>query len=134
MEFGYDAGTYVSRTYRIHPDHGVRDKARPAITVKQFQRLLGLMAVASNIIPLGLLHMRSLQWWLKAKGFFPQGESVPYNKGYAQMPSFPVNMEESLVLVPRASIKGVMSPENRFDRRFHHWLGRGYRPLCQGLW
>ncbi|XDV52386.1 hypothetical protein PO909_021118 [Leuciscus waleckii] len=107
-------------------------KLGQAITVKQFQRLLGLMAVASNIIPLGLLHMRPLQWWLKAKGFFPQGESVPYNKGYVQMPSFPINMEESLVLVPRASIKGVMSPENRFDRRFHHWLGRGYRPLCQG--
>ena len=108
-------------------------KLGQAITVKQFQRLLGLMAAASNIIPLGLLHMRPLQWWLKAKGFFPQGESVPYNKGYAQMPLFPINMEETLVLVPRAIVRGIMSPENHFDRRFPHWLGRGHgRPLCQG--
>lgn len=48
-------------------------KLGQAITVKQFQRLLGLMAAASNIIPLGLLHMRPLQWWLKAKGFSPKG-------------------------------------------------------------
>lgn len=44
-----------------------------AITVKQFQKLLGLLAAASNIIPLGLLHMRSLQWWLKTRGFSPRG-------------------------------------------------------------
>ncbi|XP_053340961.1 uncharacterized protein LOC128511937 [Clarias gariepinus] len=31
--------------------------------------MLGLMAAASSIIPLGLLHMRLLQWWLKTKGF-----------------------------------------------------------------
>ncbi len=38
-------------------------------TVKQFQRLLGLMAAASKVIPLGLLYMRPLQWWLKTRGF-----------------------------------------------------------------
>ncbi len=31
-----------------------------SLTVKQFQRLLGLMAAASNVIPFGLLHMRPL--------------------------------------------------------------------------
>ncbi|XP_026084954.1 uncharacterized protein LOC113060276, partial [Carassius auratus] len=34
---------------------------------------LGLMAAASNVIPLGLLYMRPLQWWLKTKGFSPRG-------------------------------------------------------------
>ncbi|XP_073720453.1 uncharacterized protein [Misgurnus anguillicaudatus] len=50
-----------------------RVKLGQSHTVKQFQRLLGLMAAASNVIPLGLLHMRPLQWWLKTKGFSPRG-------------------------------------------------------------
>ncbi len=45
-----------------------------SLTVKQFQRLLGLMAAASNMIPFGLLYMRPLQWWLRTKGFSPRGK------------------------------------------------------------
>jgi len=48
-------------------------KLGQSLTVKQFQRLLGLMAAASNVIPFGLLHMRPLQWWLRTKGFSPRG-------------------------------------------------------------
>ncbi len=44
-----------------------------SLTVKQFQRLLSLMAAASNVIPFGLAYMRPLQWWLKSKGFSPRG-------------------------------------------------------------
>ncbi len=44
-----------------------------SLTVKQFQRLLGLMAAASNMIPFGLLYMRPLQWWLRTKGFSLRG-------------------------------------------------------------
>ncbi len=44
-----------------------------SLTVKQFQRLFGLMAAASNVIPFGLLYMRPLQWWLRTKGFSPRG-------------------------------------------------------------
>ena len=47
-----------------------RVKVGRSLTVKQFQRLLGLLAAASNVIPFGLLHMRPLQWWLKTRGFF----------------------------------------------------------------
>ncbi len=47
-----------------------------SLTVKQFQRLLGLMAAASNVIPIGLLYMRLLQWWLKTKGFSPRGNPL----------------------------------------------------------
>ncbi len=43
-----------------------------SFTVKQFQRLLGLMAATSNVIHFGLLYMRPLQWWLKTKGFSPR--------------------------------------------------------------
>ncbi len=39
-----------------------RVKECQSLTVKQFQRLLGLMAAASNVIPIGLLYMRPLQW------------------------------------------------------------------------
>ncbi len=35
--------------------------------LKVFQRLLGLMAAAASVIPLGLLHMWPLQFWLKAR-------------------------------------------------------------------
>ncbi|KAL0194819.1 hypothetical protein M9458_008391, partial [Cirrhinus mrigala] len=38
-----------------------RVKEGRSLTVKQFQRLLGLMAAASNVIPFGLLYMRPLQ-------------------------------------------------------------------------
>ncbi len=34
---------------------------------------MGLMAAASNVIPLGLLYMRPLQWWLKIRGVFLKG-------------------------------------------------------------
>jgi hypothetical protein len=47
-----------------------------SLTVKQFQRLLGLMAAASNVIPIGLLYMRPLQWWLRTKGFSPRGNPL----------------------------------------------------------
>ncbi|CAM4509992.1 unnamed protein product [Leuciscus chuanchicus] len=47
-------------------------KLGQSLTVKQFQRLLGLMAAASNVITFGLLYMRLLQW-LRIKGFSPRG-------------------------------------------------------------
>ncbi|XP_067241145.1 uncharacterized protein [Chanodichthys erythropterus] len=51
-------------------------KLGQSLTVKQFQKLLGLMAAASNIIPFGLLHMRPLQWWLRTRGFSPRGNPI----------------------------------------------------------
>ncbi len=47
-----------------------------SLTVKQFQKLLGLMAAASNVISFGLLYMRPPQWWLKTKGFSPRGNPL----------------------------------------------------------
>ncbi|KAI2649876.1 Transposon Ty3-G Gag-Pol polyprotein [Labeo rohita] len=41
-------------------------------SVHQYQKMLGLMASASTVIPLGLLHMRPFQLWLKARGFHPR--------------------------------------------------------------
>ncbi len=53
-----------------------RVKESQSLTVKQFQRLLGLMAAASNVLPVGLLYMRPLHWWLKTKGFSPRGNPL----------------------------------------------------------
>ncbi len=44
-----------------------------SLTVKLFQKLLGLMAAASKVITFGLLHMRPLQWWLRITGFSQRG-------------------------------------------------------------
>ncbi|XP_056593677.1 uncharacterized protein LOC130412904 [Triplophysa dalaica] len=38
-----------------------------SVPLREFQRLLGLMASASAVCHLGLLHMRPLQFWLKAR-------------------------------------------------------------------
>ncbi|MCJ8738081.1 hypothetical protein PDJAM_G00031590 [Pangasius djambal] len=53
-----------------------RMKEGRSLTVKQFQKLLGLMAAASNVIPFGLLYMRPLQWWLKTRGFSLRGNPL----------------------------------------------------------
>ncbi len=42
-------------------------KNRTAAPLKQFQRLLGHMAAAAVVTPLGLLHMRPLQHWLRGR-------------------------------------------------------------------
>ncbi|KAI2663416.1 ORF V: Enzymatic polyprotein [Labeo rohita] len=39
-----------------------RVKLFQSFTLKQFQRLLGLMSATSNVIPFGLLYLRPLQW------------------------------------------------------------------------
>jgi len=41
--------------------------------IKLGLRLLGLIAAEPNVIPIGLLYMRLLQWWLKTKGFSMRG-------------------------------------------------------------
>ncbi len=66
-----------------------------SLTVKQFQKLLGLMSAASNVIPFGLLYMRPLQWWLKTKGFFPRGKLTSHDYGHAAMPTCLRHVEET---------------------------------------
>ncbi len=42
-------------------------RGRNVVPLKQFQRLLGHMASAAAVTPLGLLHMRPLQHWLHSR-------------------------------------------------------------------
>ncbi len=43
------------------------NSAPPGRPPKAFQRILGLMAAASTVLQLGLLHMRPIQFWLKQR-------------------------------------------------------------------
>ncbi len=45
--------------------HAVSFKEGTVHPLKAFQKMLGLMAVASPVLQLGLLHMRPIQFWLK---------------------------------------------------------------------
>ncbi len=56
-----------------HSSAVARVRGDQSLTVKRFQRLPGLMAAASNVIPIGLLYMRPLQWWLKTRVGFLRG-------------------------------------------------------------
>ncbi|XDV17386.1 hypothetical protein PO909_023251 [Leuciscus waleckii] len=115
---GHDAGTIVSCTDRVHPGHGDQYKA--------FQRVLGLMAAASNVIPFGLLHMKALQWWLKTKGFSQKGNPFHMIRVTRRCLRSLSMSKKSLVSVPRPRAGIVMSPESRFDRCLPHGLGRGH--------
>ncbi len=42
-------------------------RGRNVVPLKQFQRLLGHMASVAAVMPLGLLHMRTLQHWLHSR-------------------------------------------------------------------
>ncbi|KAL0149704.1 hypothetical protein M9458_054987 [Cirrhinus mrigala] len=95
-----------------------RVKEGRSLTVKQFQRLLGLMAAASNVVPFGLLYMRPLQWWLRTKGFSPRGN--------AAMPTCLRYVEEALVPVPGPGVRSSLSPRNASDGRVSHRLGCGH--------
>ncbi len=72
----HDAGLYVPTQIESILTSVKRVREGRSLTVKQFQKLLGLMSAASNVIPFALLYMRPLQWWLKTKGFSPRGNSL----------------------------------------------------------
>ncbi len=51
-------------------------RGRNVVPLKQFQRLLGHMASAAAVTPLGLLHMRPLQHWLHSRSRGGHGAAV----------------------------------------------------------
>ncbi len=94
-----------------------------SLTVKQFQKLLGLMAAASNVIPFGLLYMRSLQWWLRTTGFSPRGQPISHDQGHAARLMCLRHVEETVVPVTRPRVGGSVSSRNANDGRLPHGLG-----------
>ncbi len=67
MEFGFgqsDSAPHAgTRSVCVELLEHIKEQAEFE-TLKQFQRLLGHMAAAAAVTPLGLLHMRPLQHWL----------------------------------------------------------------------
>ncbi len=59
------------------------------VSVGTCRRLLGLMAAASPVLPLGLLHMRPFLWWMKVT---PHCTSHSPYQGVAQLLSTPFTM------------------------------------------
>ncbi len=53
-----------------------RFKLDHQVSVSTCRRLLGLMAAASPVLPLGLLHMRSFLWWMKLSGVRSTGPAT----------------------------------------------------------
>ncbi len=104
----------------------VREGTSHPLTVKQFQRLLGLMATASNVIPLGLQYMRPLQWWPQDQGVLPEGKPASHAQGHVAMPNCLRHVEETLVLVSGPGAGRSLSPRNASDGRVPHRLGSGH--------
>ncbi len=46
------------------------------VSVSTFRILLGLMAAASSVLPLGLLHMRPFLWWMRLLGIRSTGTAI----------------------------------------------------------
>ncbi len=116
-----------------------------SLTVKRFQKLLGLMSAASNVITFGLLYMRPLQWWLKTKGFSQRGKPTLHDQGHAAMPTCLRHVEETFgfclkawcweLLVASLSPWGVKQIWRVRARRWIRWNSSDNRTVPSGyLW
>lgn len=133
VELDYNAGTYVSRTYRVNSGDGVQGEARSGRHCETLSKDAGPHGSGIQHYSSGPPSHEAPPVVVEDQGVLTQRKSVPYDQSNAQVPSVSANMEEALVPIPRASVGGVMSPGNRFDRRLPYGLGRGHgRPLYQG--
>ncbi len=62
------------------------------VTVGTCRSLLGLMAAASPVLPLGLLYMRPFLWWMKELRLHATVPATSPNQGVAQLLSTPFTM------------------------------------------
>ncbi len=104
-----------------------------SLTVKQFQKLLGLMAAASNVIPFGLLYMRPFAVVAQDQRVFPEGQPVSHDQGHAAMLTCLRHVEETVVPVTRPRVGGSVSSRNANDGRLPHGLGSGHEFLWEFL-
>ncbi len=93
------------------------------VSVGTFRRLLGLMAAASPLLPLGLLHMRPFLWWMKELRLHP---TVPATR-LIRVLSTPFTMAGPC-FSPERGENGCDPPSPYdHDRRINDGLGRGLR-------
>ncbi len=103
-----------------------RFKLARHVSVGTCRRLLGLMASASPVLPLGLLHMRPFLWWMKELSTPHCTSHSPY-QGVAQLLSTPFTMAGPR-FSPERGENGCdpLSPYDH-DGRINDRLGRGLR-------
>ncbi|XDV29293.1 hypothetical protein PO909_032430 [Leuciscus waleckii] len=109
-----------------------------SVPLKRFQKMLGLMASASSVLQLGLLRMRPLQFWLKARvpreawapgTVLEKPTLVPSRDAVSEYcPVASTNEERSPLTGPRldlASSPGTMVPSCLGHQRVHVGLPKG---------
>ncbi len=109
MGLNVDAGAPVTTRIESILSAVKRIKLGQSLTVRQFQRLLGLMTAASKVIPYGLLYMRPLQWWLRTKGVSLERQPLSHDQSHAAMLTCLGNVDETLVPVPGSRVGSFMS-------------------------
>ncbi len=97
-----------------------------SLPVKQFQRLLGLMAATSKVIPFGLLYMRPLQWWLRTKGFSPRGNPFRFIK-VMRLCLHALVMWNKPWFLSQGPVLGASCLHDANDRCLSHGLGSDLR-------
>ncbi len=99
--------------------------ARP---LKALQRMLGLMAAASPVLQLGLLHMRPVQFWLKQRVPSVAWRHRPQPCiGDSGLCISPGPLEEPLLAKARRDPRCGAQKECCHDRRFQQGLGSAVR-------
>ncbi len=98
-----------------------------SLTVRQFQRLLGLLAEASNVIPFWTVAHETPAVVAQDQRVFPEWKPLSHDQGHAAMPSCLGNVEETLVPVPGCSVGSFMSSQDANDRCLPHGLGSNLR-------
>ncbi|KAG1924652.1 hypothetical protein F2P79_026026, partial [Pimephales promelas] len=129
---GHDAGTAVSCSDGVYPDHSVQDEARPGHHCQTLSESVGSHGSSVQHDTFWPATYESLAVVVESQGVFPKDKTILLDKGYAQMPSFPFNLEEALVPVPGSQTGSIISQSFCFDRCLPHGLGRGHgRPLFE---
>ncbi len=98
--------------------------------LKSFQRMLGLMASASPVLQLGLLHVRPLQYWLKLRvpsDAWRHGRLQ--NQGEPSLRDSPGPLEMSSVDGTGHALGNGLQKEGDFDRCFQYGLGSSVCPV-----
>ncbi len=85
--------------------------------MKLLQKLLGLMATASNVITFWPAAHKTLAVVAQDHRVFPEGQPILHDKGHVAMLTCLRHVEETVVLVTRPCVGGSMSSRNANDGR-----------------
>ncbi len=98
-------------------------RGRNVVPLKQFQRLLGHMASAAAVTPLGLLHMRPLQHWLHCPevGMAPRYTASRYLPAVSPLPQ---PLDRPCLSIGRGAPRTSVPAYCCHNRCLQHGLGR----------